>query len=418
MKKMKKLFVVLLALAMIFPACAFSAFAADDVSTIVSESYVDGWGNMTDKFVITSTVDLSNVAVEDIVLEKAYVHPYIMTESKGALAVSYADGKLTIDVDDFCVYRSPDMTLTINGKDGQPILTFAHSDLTYNNPDIDQFSEGQTESGVMYRLYSPDATGALPIIIHLHGNGQQGNDNLLPLLADNSGVALASEVVQGIQACYALVPQCPADSSWTAEILGEILAVVDQLVAEGKVDPSRIYLTGHSMGSFGVFTAIANYPGKFAAVIPFAGGVSYTAEEAKAVAESGVSIWIVHAADDFILPVESSRTAYETLKAAGADVRYTELDASLGYNHGANLLMATDYTPDDGGDSLYTWLFKQGGKKEETTYTVVKGDCLWNLAKKFYGTGSKWKVIYEANQDIIKNPNRIYIGQKLVIPAP
>ena len=53
----------------------------------------------------------------------------------------------------------------------------------------------------------------------------------------------------------------------------------------------------------------------------------------------------------------------------------------------------------------------------EMTYTVVKGDCLWNIAKKFYGSGSKWTVIFEANRPIIKNKDLIYVGQRLVIPS-
>lgn len=51
------------------------------------------------------------------------------------------------------------------------------------------------------------------------------------------------------------------------------------------------------------------------------------------------------------------------------------------------------------------------------SYTVVKGDCLWNIAKKYYGNGSKYTEIYNANQDKIKNPNLIYPGQVLTIPA-
>lgn len=52
------------------------------------------------------------------------------------------------------------------------------------------------------------------------------------------------------------------------------------------------------------------------------------------------------------------------------------------------------------------------------TYTVVKGDCLWNIAKKFYGNGSKYTVIYDANRSVIGgNPNLIYPGQVLTIPA-
>lgn len=52
------------------------------------------------------------------------------------------------------------------------------------------------------------------------------------------------------------------------------------------------------------------------------------------------------------------------------------------------------------------------------TYTVVKGDCLWNIAKKFYGNGSKYSIIYNANRSVIGgNPNLIYPGQVLTIPA-
>lgn len=52
------------------------------------------------------------------------------------------------------------------------------------------------------------------------------------------------------------------------------------------------------------------------------------------------------------------------------------------------------------------------------TYTVKSGDCLWNIAKKYYGDGSKYTVIYEANKGTIGgNPNLIYAGQVLTIPA-
>ena len=55
--------------------------------------------------------------------------------------------------------------------------------------------------------------------------------------------------------------------------------------------------------------------------------------------------------------------------------------------------------------------------KQETTYTVKKGDTLWNIAKKFYGNGSKYTKIFEANKDKIGNPNLIYPNQVLVIPS-
>ena len=55
-------------------------------------------------------------------------------------------------------------------------------------------------------------------------------------------------------------------------------------------------------------------------------------------------------------------------------------------------------------------------KKKQRTYTVKSGDCLWNIAKKFYGNGSQYTKIYNANRSKIKNPNLIYPGQVLTIP--
>ena len=50
-------------------------------------------------------------------------------------------------------------------------------------------------------------------------------------------------------------------------------------------------------------------------------------------------------------------------------------------------------------------------------YTVKAGDTLTKLAERFYNSMSKWEKIYEANKDSLKNPNYIYIGQKLMIPS-
>jgi NitT/TauT family transport system substrate-binding protein len=51
------------------------------------------------------------------------------------------------------------------------------------------------------------------------------------------------------------------------------------------------------------------------------------------------------------------------------------------------------------------------------TYIVKGGDTLSKLAERFYNSVSKWEKIYEANRDILKNPNYIFIGMKLIIPA-
>lgn len=49
-------------------------------------------------------------------------------------------------------------------------------------------------------------------------------------------------------------------------------------------------------------------------------------------------------------------------------------------------------------------------------YEVVAGDSLSKIAKREYGNAGEWKRIYEANRDTLKDPDKIYPGQKLNIP--
>ena len=50
------------------------------------------------------------------------------------------------------------------------------------------------------------------------------------------------------------------------------------------------------------------------------------------------------------------------------------------------------------------------------TYTVVQGDSLSKIAKREYGDANKWRQIYQANRDVIENPDLIEPGQNLIIP--
>ena len=52
----------------------------------------------------------------------------------------------------------------------------------------------------------------------------------------------------------------------------------------------------------------------------------------------------------------------------------------------------------------------------QRTYTVVKGDSLSKIAQQVYGKANDWRRIYEANRDVIENPDLIYPGQVLKIP--
>lgn len=54
--------------------------------------------------------------------------------------------------------------------------------------------------------------------------------------------------------------------------------------------------------------------------------------------------------------------------------------------------------------------------EEVQYYEIVSGDTLSGIAKKFYGNASDYPRIFDANKEVIKDPNKIYVGQKIRIP--
>ena len=53
---------------------------------------------------------------------------------------------------------------------------------------------------------------------------------------------------------------------------------------------------------------------------------------------------------------------------------------------------------------------------EPKFYTIQKGDSLWKIASKNYGNGNKWQALFEANREVIQDPDKIYPGQQIRIP--
>ena len=91
---------------------------------------------------------------------------------------------------------------------------------------------------------------------------------------------------------------------------------------------------------------------------------------------------------------------------------------SSGYSHSAEVVRMNFGSNKTTTSSKDTSKKKEQAKTKTTqkTYTVVKGDCLYSIATHFYGKGSKYTLIYNANKDKIKDPSHIYAGQVLVIP--
>jgi nucleoid-associated protein YgaU len=72
-----------------------------------------------------------------------------------------------------------------------------------------------------------------------------------------------------------------------------------------------------------------------------------------------------------------------------------------------------DFSDVEGGSSSTAPSSSVGVGK---TYTIKKGDSLSKIAKREYGDAQQWRRIYEANRDIIKDPDLIYPGQVVRIP--
>jgi predicted peptidase len=212
-----------------------------------------------------------------------------------------------------------------------------------------------------YRLCLPrnyDPEKAYPLVLFLHGSGERGTCNTLPL--KHGPLAFARQSLQDQHPCLVLVPQCPKNRRWVEvdwklphhdmperpsrpmEATIELLAEIQR---KYSVDVRRLYVTGLSMGGYGTWDLVSRQPGRFAAAVPVCGG----GDEARAPQLASLAIWAFHGADDGIVLPERSRNMVSAIRAAGGSPRYTEY-AGVGHN-------AWDYAYSD--EQLFEWLFAQ-----------------------------------------------------------
>jgi predicted esterase len=179
---------------------------------------------------------------------------------------------------------------------------------------------------IPYRVYIPesyDGATARPLVVMLHGALGDERTYLSKLYdpavikgeADSRGFILAS--VNG----RSLFP------TYTGSSRDDVMEVMRAVTRDYKIDPTRIYLTGHSMGGGGAWAVAASSPEIFAAVAPVSGALLQQGDAMKATLEKlkNIPVFIVHGSRDGIAPIARSRDAVAAAKKAGLTVEYMEV---------------------------------------------------------------------------------------------
>lgn len=195
-------------------------------------------------------------------------------------------------------------------------------------------------------LYLPERyanrDGKLPLIIYLHGSSRRGRDiekvkaNGLPPVLDTK--ADFDFVVASPQA----LSNHPWQECWRPD---DLILLLDHLLAEYRIDPERVYLTGLSMGGYGTWACIGKHADRFAAAVPICGG----GDPEWAPAMGPLPIWAFHGEEDHVVPIRRSREMVEAVERSGGNARLTSYP---GVGHDS-------YTQTYANPELYQWLLQQ-----------------------------------------------------------
>jgi len=168
-----------------------------------------------------------------------------------------------------------------------------------------------------YLLYLPkdyqESNDNFPLVLFLHGMGERGTD-----IEKVKTHGLPKLISEGKEFPFIVVsPQCPDEYFWNDEIL---IALLDDIDENYRVDKNRIYVTGLSMGGHGTWSLALAQPNRFAAIAPVCGW-SHPVEFCKI---AHLPIWVFHGAKDFVVPLSASEQIIEQLKSCGAsNVKFT-----------------------------------------------------------------------------------------------
>jgi predicted peptidase len=189
-----------------------------------------------------------------------------------------------------------------------------------------------------------------PLLLFLHGSGERGGD--LRLVAVHGP---PKYVLEHPDFPFILVaPQCPQGQLWSQDTL---LALLDEIVQKYRVDKSRIYLTGLSMGGYATWDLGLTHPEKFAAIAPVCGGaqmlaLSLTSRE-KPQPLKTLPVWAFHGANDPVVLLEESQRMIDALKKIGNKNAQLTIYPDTGHN---------SWTKTYDNPQLYDWLLQHERK--------------------------------------------------------
>jgi predicted peptidase len=224
----------------------------------------------------------------------------------------------------------------LNGHPGRTVVNDDVIDLI-----VDDYAAGSytAPSGATlpYRMFTPalDAESSYPLVVTLHGYGESGSGNIEQIAGNQLSVAFADPLRQARHAAFVLSPQAdPTDPRkgawWSPSMQAAVIELVEKTIAENpRIDPSRVYLSGLSMGSYGSWGILGQRSDLFAGALLVCGAGS----EAAAVANlTDFPIWAVHSVDDSIVAYDAPGSDYRifrALQAAGVPVTWSEWSGLL-----------------------------------------------------------------------------------------
>jgi predicted peptidase len=152
---------------------------------------------------------------------------------------------------------------------------------------VEKRSHDTSNSSLPY-IFSPANTNKpTPLVLFLHGAKDRGTDiNVLlkwgfPLFVDSSA-----------SLPYVFIaPQLPEGQTWV-DRAEDVIALLDHIIATHSIDPSRIIISGFSLGTAGAWHIAASYPGRFAGLVATSGRVPQTLEATQLAALKEISIQI------------------------------------------------------------------------------------------------------------------------------